>query len=123
MRKSKKLGLSFPYDWSNPDIGDDALILNVLERGIFEDICRICAAYGMDTVNRLIPETQAPESPTLTRMLENIKIGFSRVEIYSTPKIERLESLTIFSARNSDRHYVNVVGDSQTHDRSNSHKH
>lgn len=28
VRKSAQLGLSFPYDWSNPSISDEALILN-----------------------------------------------------------------------------------------------
>ena len=43
--KSKELGLTFPYDWSNPEISDEALIINVLERGIFHDICIIAAHF------------------------------------------------------------------------------
>lgn len=78
IRKSAVLGLSFPYDWSNPSISDNALILNVLERGIFEDICRVCAHYGLKTVEETIPSL-APEiasSAWLHRMLTNIRIGF-----------------------------------------------
>jgi len=48
LRKSTKLNLRFPYDWSNPSISDEALILNVLNRGLFADICRICAYFGID---------------------------------------------------------------------------
>lgn len=55
-RKSARLRLSFPYDWSNPAISDEALILNVLERGIYKDICRVCAHFGLNTVERLRPD-------------------------------------------------------------------
>ncbi|TAN51621.1 MAG: hypothetical protein EPN21_06180, partial [Methylococcaceae bacterium] len=54
--KSARLGLSFPYDWPNPDISDEALILNVLARGIFEDICRVCIHFGVDEAERLYPK-------------------------------------------------------------------
>ena len=41
-QKCEELGLSFPYDWSNPAISDDALIANVLERCVFADVARVC---------------------------------------------------------------------------------
>lgn len=80
--KSAKLGLSFPYDWSNPDISDDALILNVLARGIFEDVCRICMHFGVDAAERLyleMPPTGVAD-PAIPRMLSNIRKGFARVQ-------------------------------------------
>jgi len=81
-RKSGRLGLSFPYDWSNPAISDEALILNVLERGIYEDICRVCAHFGLGAVDHLrsgLPADVAA-SPSLARMLDNIKKGFARAQ-------------------------------------------
>ena len=75
-----RLGLSFPYDWSNPSITDEALILNVLERGIYSDICRICAYYGLGTVEQMrinLPDSISGRS-SLIRMLDNIKKGFAR---------------------------------------------
>lgn len=84
VRKSTRLGLSFPYDWPNPAIGDDALIRNVLERGIYEDICRVCAHFGLSVVERLYAErpvsTTANVNPSLARMLANIKKGFARAQ-------------------------------------------
>lgn len=82
--KSRLLGLLFPYDWSNPAISDDALILNVLERGIYEDICRICAYYGLarvahsclDLPDELVNNTVYKAN--LKRMLNNIRTGFVR---------------------------------------------
>jgi len=82
IRKSASLGLAFPYDWSNPDIPDDALILNVLDRGIFEDICIISAHYGIERVEAAA-KTLDPDVykyGALERKLRNIKIGFSRAE-------------------------------------------
>ncbi len=82
VRKSARLGLSFPYDWSNPSISDEALILNVLERGIYRDVCRVCAHFGLGMVERLYPSlpVDTASSPSLTRMLDNIKKGFARAQ-------------------------------------------
>jgi hypothetical protein len=83
VRKSTQLGLSFPYDWSNPAISDEALILNVLKRGIYRDICRVCAHFGLGTVEALraeLPEDIA-SGPSMVRMLNNIKTGFARAEV------------------------------------------
>jgi hypothetical protein len=82
IRKSERIGLSFPYDWSNPAISDEALILNVLARGIYKDICRICAHFGLHTVEALraeLPEDVA-SGPSMIRMLDNIKTGFARAQ-------------------------------------------
>ncbi len=81
-RKSARLGLSFPYDWSNPAISDEALILNVLERGIYRDICRVCAHFGLGMVERLYPilPGDIASSPSLARMLDNIRKGFARAQ-------------------------------------------
>lgn len=75
-----KLGLSFAYDWSNPGgISDEALIINVLKRGIFEDICKICAYYGIEKVDSLVAVAFKDE-PSLIypRMIENIRKGFDK---------------------------------------------
>lgn len=81
-RKSVQLKLSFPYDWSNPNIRQDALILNVLDRGIYEDICRVAAHYGIDIVQELAGQLDTPphETARIARMLNNIKTGFSRAQ-------------------------------------------
>ncbi|MBS4099381.1 MAG: hypothetical protein KGZ83_21420 [Sulfuricella sp.] len=81
-RKSAQIGLSFPYDWSNPAISDEALILNVLERGIYPDICRVCAHFGLGVVEHsfsTLPDGIA-SSPSLSRMFDNIKKGFARAQ-------------------------------------------
>lgn len=82
MRKSTQLQLSFPYDWSNPAISDDALIHNVLQRGIYADICRICAYFGLDIVERHAAGLRlaAAGQRSLARMLSNIKQGFSHAQ-------------------------------------------
>lgn len=48
--KSSRLGLSFPYDWSNPQIADDVLIAKVLDKARFEDVSRTTAHYGLPLV-------------------------------------------------------------------------
>jgi transcriptional regulator with XRE-family HTH domain len=49
-RPSQKLGLDFPYDWSNPGISDTALIGKVLDKARFMDVSKIFAHYGHDRV-------------------------------------------------------------------------
>lgn len=80
--KSARLGLTFPYDWSNPNISDEALILNVLARGLFEDICRICVYFGIGEVERIYTAMPPPAiaNPALPRILSNIKQGFARAQ-------------------------------------------
>lgn len=71
--------LSFPYHWSNSNISEDALIINVLERGIFEDIAIICARYGFKKVKSISTNLQSNSiylERTLNRMLTNISKAF-----------------------------------------------
>ena len=76
-RKSVKIGLSGPYDWSNRHIRDDVLIKKVLERHHFEDLVRLCMHYGLLKVKRVFksrdfhPMTKA----IVKRMLTNISKG------------------------------------------------
>lgn len=71
MRKSADLTL--PYDWSNPALPDDALILAVLRRAIFPDVVRICADFGLapvrGRVNAALALVSASERPILARIL------------------------------------------------------
>ena len=75
-RKSETLGLSLPYDWSNSGICDEVLIDRVIERGIFEDIVRVSAAYGVSNVAGRI-KAFAGKNPaaakSLNRMLGNLE--------------------------------------------------
>lgn len=77
-----KCGFVFPYDWSNPKISDEALILNILQRGIYEDICEICIRFGLDVIEKKFDAMNA--DPVLRRILSrslfNIKKGFDRAQ-------------------------------------------
>ena len=75
-RKSEILGLSLPYDWSNSGIRDEVLIGRVIERGIFEDIVRVSAAYGISNVAGQIKafvEKNPAAAKSLNRMLGNLE--------------------------------------------------
>ena len=52
LSKSRRLGLSRPYDWSNPNINDDVWIRRVLCQYEFENVARICIHYGWERVAR-----------------------------------------------------------------------
>ena len=76
-RKSVKIGLSGAYDWSNPNIKDDALIGKVLEKHKFEDVARLCFYYGVHKVKRVFKRRayEPMTSASVTRMLSNISKG------------------------------------------------
>lgn len=75
-RKSQTLELSFPYDWSNPAMSDSLLIAKVVERGLFEDMAKVAARYGVTSLRRAVTAFTAlnrAAAPGLTRMLSNIE--------------------------------------------------
>ncbi len=75
-RKSARLDLSFPYDWSNPSMTDDVLIDKVVERGLFEDMVKIAIRYGVNALRLSITAFTSRNSlsaPGLNRMLGNIE--------------------------------------------------
>jgi transcriptional regulator with XRE-family HTH domain len=75
-RKSEDLQLSFPYDWSNPDMSDSVLIGKVVERGLFEDMVKIAVRFGIAPLRRAVTAFIARNraaAPGLTRMLANIE--------------------------------------------------
>jgi len=74
-RKSRQLALSAPFDWSNPQIPDDALIAKTVASLRFEDVARLCAYYGIDRVRSVVASSVADPLPSaiLERQLRNIE--------------------------------------------------
>jgi hypothetical protein len=81
-RKSARIGLSGAYDWSNPHIKDDVLIVKVLEKHKFEDVARLCFYYGVRKVKRVFRQCafEPLTSASVTRMLANISKGLRASE-------------------------------------------
>lgn len=73
-RKSRRLALSAPYDWSNADIADDALIAKTAASLRFEDVAKLCAHYGLAKVRAVVAARIADPLPRaiLERQLRNI---------------------------------------------------
>ncbi|MBI4742556.1 MAG: hypothetical protein HY777_13630 [Betaproteobacteria bacterium] len=82
LRKSD--GFSMPYDWPNPAMSDETLILSILRRACFPDLVRICADFGLTVVRARIDAALAlaPAAERdilariLARMLRSIEIAF-----------------------------------------------
>jgi transcriptional regulator with XRE-family HTH domain len=83
LRKSDDL--SMPYDWSNPAMASDTLILGVLRRAFFPDVVHICRDYGvaavrarLDAALALAPEAERSVlARILARMLRSIEIAMA----------------------------------------------
>lgn len=73
-RKSRQLGLSAPFDWSNPQIPDDVLIAKTAASLGFEDVVRLCGHYGIDRVRAVASRIADPlPRAILARQLRNIE--------------------------------------------------
>lgn len=75
-RKSVRLDLSFPYDWSNSSMPDALLIDKVVERGLFEDMAKVAIRYGTVPLRHAVAAFIAKNSAAATalnRMLTNIE--------------------------------------------------
>ncbi|MDP2826539.1 MAG: hypothetical protein Q8O52_28120 [Sulfuritalea sp.] len=81
----KSADLSMPYDWPNPAMADETLILSVLRRACFPDLVRICADFGpsfvrarVDAALALAPAAERGMlARILMRMLGSIEIAFA----------------------------------------------
>lgn len=76
--------LSFPYNWANTNMSDEALIASVLRKNRFQDVMSICAQYGIDKVSAVaagIKDTdiRAEAEQTLKRI--NIGKEMAREEV------------------------------------------
>jgi hypothetical protein len=84
----KSADLSMPYDWSNPAMPEEVLILAVLRRAHFPDLVQVCADWGLDRVKplvagalALVPESERPIlARILARMLRSIEIALEKIK-------------------------------------------
>jgi DNA-binding transcriptional ArsR family regulator len=77
--KSRRLGLSAPFDWSNADIADDALIVKTAASLRFADVARLCVHYGLPRVRRTLKAriTDPMALAILARQLRNIETAMT----------------------------------------------
>jgi DNA-binding HxlR family transcriptional regulator len=71
--------LSAPFDWSNPEISDEALIVKTAASLRFEDVVRLCGHYGLPRVRKML-EARIVDPLTrtiLTRQLRNIEAAMT----------------------------------------------
>jgi transcriptional regulator with XRE-family HTH domain len=81
----KSSGFGKPYDWSDPAMTDNALILAVLRRADFADLLELCIDQGLDRVKGsvepalgLVPLAERPIlERILARMLRSIEIALA----------------------------------------------
>jgi transcriptional regulator with XRE-family HTH domain len=73
---SHKLGLDFPYDWSNPNMPEDTLIAKVLEKARFADVSRIFAHFGNERVAHIAQDFGIDlKSGVLGSLMPSIELG------------------------------------------------
>ena len=82
-RPFEKLGLDFPYDWSNPAISDTALIGKVLDRARFMDVSKTFAHYGHAQVESVAADLGIDlTSGVLGSLMPGIKRGLHKADAH-----------------------------------------
>lgn len=78
--RSQALGMDFPYDWSNPSIGEHAFIDAVLRKARFMDVLRLVHHFGLEPVESHARAHLAthPSQPRLTQILDRIRTALAR---------------------------------------------
>lgn len=70
------LRLSFPYNWSNPAMSAEQMMLAILERGLFDDLLEAARYWGLERLQSVAQKN--PPEPNTQRMLRNIAAGFAQ---------------------------------------------
>lgn len=75
--KAHRLGLTLPYDWSNPDIVDHALMLKALAFAHLPDLTRLALHFGMDALEAALSQLPAEQAQSAARVLPNIRAALA----------------------------------------------
>lgn len=71
--KAQRLGLSLPYDWSNAEITDRALMLKALEFAHLPDLTRLALHFGIDALEAALATLPSAQRQSAARVLPNIR--------------------------------------------------
>lgn len=75
--KAQRLGLSMPYDWSNPEIPDIALIRKSLEFANLADLTRLALEFGIDRLETEMREMPVTRTRAAAMVLPNIRAALA----------------------------------------------
>ena len=75
--KAKRLGLALPYDWSNPNMPDHALILKALEFAHLPDLTRLAMHFGIEALESALATLPAADAQSAARVLPNIRAALA----------------------------------------------
>ena len=75
--KARRLGLSIPYDWSNPEISDIALIRKCLEYANLADLTRLALEFGVERLESEMQAMPAALTRSAAMVLPNIRAALA----------------------------------------------
>ena len=75
--KAQRLGLALPYDWSNPNMSDHALILKALEFAHLPDLTRLAMHFGIEALESALATLPAADAQSAARVLPNIRAALA----------------------------------------------
>lgn len=75
--KARRLGLSMPYDWSNGEISDVALIRKCLEYANLADLTRLALEFGVERLESEMQAMPAALTRSAAMVLPNIRAALA----------------------------------------------
>ena len=75
--KARRLGLALPYDWSNPEIPDIALIRKVIEFSNLADLTRLALEFGIDRLESEMRAMPLALTRSAALVLPNIRAALT----------------------------------------------
>jgi DNA-binding phage protein len=75
--KAQRLKLSLPFDWSNPEIPDIALIRKVLEFANLADMTHLALEFGIERLESELQKMPAALTRSAARVLPNIRAALT----------------------------------------------
>jgi hypothetical protein len=97
---SKRLGMAFPYDWSNCQMDETPFIRHVLRARRFDDVLKLVGYFGLERVSREVPYLGEPDSIVqVSAILSRIEQGMllAQAEVPLQREILRPEAARLFT--------------------------
>jgi hypothetical protein len=77
LSKAQRLGLALPYDWSNPNMSDHALLLKALEFAHLPDLTRLALHFGIEALESALATLPTAQAHSAARVLPNIRAALT----------------------------------------------
>lgn len=77
---SQKIGTSFPYDWSSPDMSSEVFVRQVFKRGLFRDMLKTVKYFGIQKTSKALEGIEEELSENTLDSYRDILKGYENAQ-------------------------------------------